>query len=149
MLMSAQTLNGSHGRTIGADRQLLLPEPWREIFGRDVAITLNPVEREGGLLLWPVLSLEHAISKLGSVPGFDPAARKLRRVFGAGVIASIDRHGRITLPERRARFVVGNTVLQGRGKHALVASTLRTAQGSDSFGTAENEAEVSDDPSGN
>ena len=102
--------------------RLAIPTRYRDELTRTanarLVITVNPVERDHCLLLYPLPEWEEIERKLVKLPSFNASARRLQRLLiGHATEMELDGNGRILLPLPLREFAAldKNVVMIGQG----------------------------------
>lgn len=101
--------------------RMTIPSRYRDALKIDskgqVVITIDTEER--CLLLYPLMEWEEIERKIEALPSFNPAARRIQRLFiGHATEIELDTHGRLLLPPllRDYASLQKSIVLIGQGK---------------------------------
>jgi MraZ protein len=94
---------GVNALNLDSKGRLAIPTRYREELVRTangrVVITVNPVDRDHCLLLYPLPEWEEIERKLVRLPSFNEHARRMQRVFlGHATECELDGNGRVLLP---------------------------------------------------
>jgi len=100
---------GVNALNLDSKGRLAIPTRYREELVRmansRVVITVNPVERDHCLLLYPLPEWEEIERKLVKLPSFNASARRLQRLLiGHATEIELDGNGRVLLPPPLREF---------------------------------------------
>jgi len=100
---------GVNALNLDSKGRLAIPTRYREALVRGanghVVITVNPVDRDHCLLLYPLPEWEEIERKLVKLPTFNAAARRLQRLLiGHATEVELDGNGRVLLPPPLREF---------------------------------------------
>jgi len=100
---------GVNALNLDSKGRLAIPTRYRDELVRTassrVVITVNPVDRDHCLLLYPLPEWEEIERKLVKLPTFNTAARRLQRLLiGHATEMELDGNGRVLLPPPLREF---------------------------------------------
>jgi MraZ protein len=100
---------GVNALNLDSKGRLAIPTRYREELVRTangrVVITVNPVDRDHCLLLYPLPEWEEIERKLVKLPSFNASARRLQRLLvGHATEVELDGNGRVLLPPPLREF---------------------------------------------
>ena len=114
-------LRGNHPATVDAKHRIKVPTAFRnvirETYGDDFFLTSFTGEN---VLAYPLPEWGRVEERLQAIPSMNPARQKLlARVNYYGALTSMDRQGRVLVPQllRNAATVDGEVVVMGQISH--------------------------------
>ncbi len=114
-------LRGNHPATVDAKHRIKVPTAFRnvirETYGDDFFLTSFTGEN---VLAYPLQEWGRVEERLQAIPSMNPARQKLlARVNYYGALTSMDRQGRVLVPQllRAAATVDGEVVVMGQISH--------------------------------
>ncbi|NKB90264.1 MAG: division/cell wall cluster transcriptional repressor MraZ [Acidobacteria bacterium] len=114
-------LRGNHPATVDAKSRIKVPTAFRnvirETYGDDLFVTSFSGDN---VLAYPMSEWNRMEERLQRIPSMNPARQKLMtRVNYFGAVASMDRQGRILVPQllRESARVDGEVVVMGQISH--------------------------------
>jgi MraZ protein len=117
-------LRGNHAATVDAKSRVKVPTAFRnlirETYGDDLFVTSFSGDN---VLIYPMPEWSRMEERLQRIPSMNPARQKLMaRVNYFGAVASMDRQGRILVPQlvRESAHIGGEVVVMGQMSHLEV-----------------------------
>ena len=114
-------LRGNHPATVDAKSRIKVPTAFRnlirETYGDDLFVTSFSGDN---VLAYPMSEWNRMEERLQRIPSMNPARQKLMtRVNYYGAVASMDRQGRILVPQllRESARIDGEVVVMGQMSH--------------------------------
>ncbi len=100
---------GQYDHTLDAKGRVSLPARFREVLSEESSPAADRViltrTFQKCLVLYPFKQWTEFEERIRSLPQFDPAVQRLKRVYIAGAIeCSLDKHGRILVPASMREF---------------------------------------------
>ena len=144
---------GVNALNLDSKGRLAIPTRYRDELVRAadsrLVITVNPVERDHCLLVYPLPEWEEIERKLVKLPSFNAPARRLQRLLiGHATEAELDGNGRILLPPPLREFAAldKNVVMIGQGnKFEIWSETNWNTRRSEWLSATEGEGELPDE----
>ena len=144
---------GVNALNLDSKGRLAIPTRYRDELLRAadsrLVITVNPVERDHCLLLYPLPEWEEIERKLVKLPSFNAPARRLQRLLiGHATEVELDGNGRILLPPPLREFAAldKNVVMIGQGnKFEIWSETNWNTRRSEWLNATEGEGELPDE----
>lgn len=123
---------GINSISLDAKGRITIPSRYRpklELTGNQLIVTIDT--EDPCLMLYPLPDWELLESKIEKLPSFEPAVRRMQRLFiGHATELEIDRNGRILLPAELREFAGIETqiTLVGQGKKFEIWNKLTWEQ---------------------
>jgi len=144
---------GVNALNLDSKGRLAIPTRYRDellrIANGQVVVTVNPVDRDHCLLLYPLPGWEEIEHKLVKLPTLNAASRRLQRLLiGHATELELDSNGRILLPPPLREFASLDkaVVLIGQGnKFEIWDEAKWNARRAEWLGATESEGELPDE----